>query len=74
MLMSPNENIGIRQPSCPWLPLPAFVLLCACVRYWPYCGDVSVCFSAGIGTNYMGQSGPIRHLAPFAEVAAVKLL
>ena len=54
--------------------LPAFVLLCACVRYWPYCGVVGVCFSAEIGTNYMGQGGPISHLALFAEVAAAKLL
>lgn len=74
MLMSPNEDVGIRQPACPWLPLPAFVLLCACVRYWPYCGVVSMCFSAEIGTNYMDQGGPIRHLALFAEVSAAKLL
>lgn len=33
-----------------------------------------MCFSAEIGTNYMGQSGPIRYLALFAEVAAAKLL
>ena len=28
-----NENIGIGWPVCPWLPLPALVLLCACIRY-----------------------------------------
>lgn len=33
-----------------------------------------MCFSAEIGTNYMGQSGPISHMTLFAEVAAAKLL
>ena len=33
-----------------------------------------MCFSAEIGTNYMGQSGAISHLAPLAEVAAARLL
>ena len=33
-----------------------------------------MCFSAEIGTNYMDQGGPIRHLALFAEVSAAKLL
>ena len=33
-----------------------------------------MCFSAEIGTNYMGQGGPISHMALFAEVAAAKLL
>ena len=33
-----------------------------------------MCFSAEVGTNSMGQGGPIRHLTLFAEVAAAKLL
>ena len=32
-----------------------------------------MCFSAEIGTNYMGQGGPISHMALFAEVAALML-